>query len=235
MPTPGDGTMRPMPSLHSAATQTVAVIDFETTGMGPQQGARATEIAAVLLRDGEVLGHYQSLMRSEVRVPPFIERLTGISNAMLAQAPPAEQVMAEVLDFVGEAPLVAHNAAFDRGFWLAEARRAGRALDATPPDFACTLLLSRRLFPQAPSHRLSDLSAWLGLARDGRAHRALSDATLTAHLLARLQHEVRTRFATDLADHALLCRLQRAPRERLAQALGVSSRTAARQLKTKAG
>ena len=70
------------------SVETLAVIDFETTGMGPQQGARATEIAAVLLRGGQVVGHYQSLMRSEVPVPPFIERLTGISNAMLAQAPP---------------------------------------------------------------------------------------------------------------------------------------------------
>ncbi|KAB0575096.1 3'-5' exonuclease [Ideonella dechloratans] len=220
------------------SVETLAVIDFETTGMGPQQGARATEIAAVLLRGGQVVGHYQSLMRSDVRVPPFIERLTGISNAMLAQAPPAEQVMREVLDFVGDCPLVAHNAAFDRGFWLAEAARAGRPL-GEGPGFACTLLLSRRLFDQAPSHRLSDLAGWLGLARDGRAHRALSDATLTAHLLARLQDEVARRFEDRLdgmpVGHATLCRLQRAPRQRLDQALGVPAAVSVGKLSRRAG
>lgn len=60
--------------------QTVAVIDFETTGISPDAGARATEIAAVLLRDGRVVGRYQSLMNAGARIPPFIEQLTGISN-----------------------------------------------------------------------------------------------------------------------------------------------------------
>ena len=104
---------------------TIAVIDFETTGMSPSQGARATEIAAVLLRDGEVVGRYQSLMRSGAWVPPFIEQLTGISNRMLASAPPAEQVMREVSAFTRGCALVAHNASFDRGFWHAERRLAG--------------------------------------------------------------------------------------------------------------
>ena len=99
----------------------VAVIDFETTGSSPGQGARATEIAAVLVEDGRIVGHYQSLMQSGAWVPPFIEQLTGITHAMLADAPPAQQVMREVLRFTAGCPLVAHNAAFDRGFWQAEA------------------------------------------------------------------------------------------------------------------
>lgn len=195
-----------------------AVIDFETTGSSPGQGARATEVAAVLMQDGRIVGHYQSLMRSGAWVPPFIEQLTGISNQMLAGAPPSEQVMGEVLDFTAGCPLVAHNAAFDRAFWLDEARRIGRTeAEATP--FACTVRLSRRLFPQAPNHRLGTLAAWHRLPDAGRAHRALADATTTAHLLHRLQDELRQRLGSgSLADidHDLLCRLQAWPVARVA-------------------
>lgn len=204
-------------------TETLAVIDFETTGMTPAQGARATEIAAVLLRGGQVVGRYQSLMRTGVWVPPFIEQLTGISNQMLDAAPPAEQVMAEVLDFTRGCPLVAHNAAFDRQFWQAETRHAGATPDPAHEVFACTLLLSRRILPDAPSHSLSKLGDWLGLAREGQAHRALSDAELTAQLLLRLQSQTAEQFAQPLGerpvDHGLLCQMQRTPRTRLGRML----------------
>jgi DNA polymerase-3 subunit epsilon len=208
------------------AGETIAVIDFETTGMTPAQGARATEIAAVLVRGGAVVGQYQSLMRSGVRVPPFIEQLTGISNAMLRSAPPAEQVMREVAEFARGCPLVAHNASFDRGFWLAERERAGcpvalpeavgapAGVDDPAQAFACTVLLSRRLYPEAPNHRLGTLARWHGLPDSGRAHRALADALTTAHLLLRIQRDVNERFAEQLAGrpvgHGLLARLQRA-------------------------
>jgi DNA polymerase III subunit epsilon len=194
--------------------QTIAVIDFETTGMGPAQGARATEIAAVLVRDGRVVGHYQSLMHSGAWVPPFIEQLTGISNAMLADAPPAAQVMQAVAAFTRGVPIVAHNAAFDRNFWQAEMALAGLAPDPAH-DFACTVLLSRRLFPDAPNCKLGTLADWQGLQRDGRAHRAMSDADVTAQLLIRLQEKVADQFGATLGElpvcHALLSELQRAP------------------------
>ena len=69
-----------------ADPDTIAVIDFETTGMSPAVGARATEIAAVLVRGGRIVGRFASLMRSGARVPPFIEQLIGISNRMLTSA-----------------------------------------------------------------------------------------------------------------------------------------------------
>jgi DNA polymerase-3 subunit epsilon len=201
-----------------ATTDTIAVVDFETTGMGPAQGARATEIAVVLVQGGRIVGRYQNLMKTGVWVPPFITQLTGITNAMLRAAPPAEQVMREVADFTRGLPLVTHNAAFDRGFWCAEMAHAGLPPDPAH-DFACTVLLSRRLYPEAPSHKLGALTEWLGLRRDGRAHRAMSDADVTAQLLLRLQEDVADRFGAWLAgrevDHALLARLQRAPRGRL--------------------
>jgi len=197
---------------------TVAVIDFETTGLSPAMGCRATEIAVVLVRNGQLVDRYQSLMRTGAWVPPFIEQLTGISNRMLQTAPPAEQVMREVAAFVGGAPLVAHNAAFDRSFWVAELQQA----DCSPahePAFACTLLLSRRLYDEAPNHRLGTLVELHGLPTGGRAHRALADAEMAAHLWLRLQRDVERRFAEHLDDegasHALLMALQRAPKKGL--------------------
>lgn len=202
--------------------ETVAVIDFETTGMSPAQGARATEIAAVLVQDGRIVGRFQSLMNSGAWVPPFIEQLTGISNAMLRAAPPARAVMREVLHFTRGCPLVAHNAAFDRGFWQAEAARAEAEADPAH-QFACTLLLARRLYRHAPNHRLGTLAALHRLPDSGRAHRALADAETTAHLLLRLQHDLSERFSQVLGGasvhHALLRQLQREPHSQLGRCL----------------
>ena len=73
--------------------ETVAVIDFETTGLSPAMGDRATEVAVVIVDDGRIVDRYQSLMNSGARIPAFIEALTGISNAMIRKAPPAAEVM----------------------------------------------------------------------------------------------------------------------------------------------
>lgn len=198
--------------------ETIAVIDFETTGIGPNTGARATEIAAVLVRNGSIVGSYQSLMNSGVWVPPFIEQLTGISNRMLSSAPPAQAVMREVMAFTRGCPLVAHNASFDRGFWLAEAQRADCETDAGQA-FACTVLLSRRLYPELSNCRLGTLASHHRLPDAGRAHRALADATTTAHLLLRVQRDIAERFEPELAgqrvDHALLSSLQRSSKTAL--------------------
>ena len=190
----------------------IAVIDFETTGMVPAQGARATEVAIVLLQGSQVVDRFASLMQTGAWIPPFIEELTGISNAMVAAAPPAEAVMREAAHFVGNAPMVAHNAAFDSKFWQSELQHAG--LQATQP-FACTVLLSRRVYPDAPSHKLGNLIDHLGLPRTGRAHRALADAEMAAALLARMQHDLGQRYGVPWPDHALLMRLQACKRQAL--------------------
>jgi len=182
-----------------------AVIDFETTGLSPLQGDRATEVAIVLMEDGAVVDRFQSLMNAGVRVPPFIESLTGISNAMVAAAPPAQQVMAEASRFVGDVPMVAHNASFDRRFWAAELERIGHT---APQPFVCTLLLARRLYPEARSHKLGALAALHGLASTGRAHRALADAEMAAALLGQMQRDLQARYGLPHAHHCLLAQLQ---------------------------
>lgn len=192
----------------------VAVIDFETTGLSPQQGDRATEIAAVLLHNGNVVDRYQSLMNAGVRIPAFIESLTGISNAMIRSAPLAADVMREVADFVGDTPLVAHNASFDSKFWDAELERIQRSRRQA---FACSMLLARRLMPQAPSHKLGELIAFARLPVAGRAHRALADAEMAASLLTWLAEELHTRHKISEVSHDLLRKIQGVPKAQVAQ------------------
>ena len=195
------------------STSPIAVIDFETTGMTPAQGARATEIAIVLLQDGHVVDRFQSLMRTGVYIPSFITQLTGITNAMVADARDAEDVMRDAARFVNNAPMVAHNASFDSKFWCAEMQHAGVA--ATHP-FACTVLLSRRLYPEAPSHSLGRIVRHLDLPPADKAHRALADAEMTAHLLLRMQADLHQRWHIPDAHHALLQQLQVCPKKHLA-------------------
>ena len=195
----------------------VGVIDFETTGLSPAMGDRATEIAIVLLERGQVVGRFQSLMNAGVRISAFIEDYTGISNEMIRTAPPATDVMSQALRFVGGAPLVAHNASFDQRFWASELGRLG---PDTRKDhsFACTMLLSRRLYPQAGSYRLQSLASFHSLAPAGRAHRAMADAEVAAALLARIRDDIQRAYEVD-APHELLVKLQRTPRKGLPKAI----------------
>ena len=190
----------------------IAIIDFETTGSTPAQGARATEVAVVLVEGGRVVDQFQSLMNAGVRIPPFITQLTGITNAMVADAPPAAEVMAQARRFVGDSPLVAHNAPFDRGFWHTELALAG--CDA-PQPFACTVRLSRRLYPEAPNHQLGTLARFHQLPSAGRAHRALADAQVTAALLLRMQQDLTQRWGVANPDHGFLMALQECAKAKL--------------------
>ena len=194
----------------------IAVIDFETTGISPGQGARATEVAIVLLEGGVVVDRFQSLMKTGAWIPPFITQLTGITNAMVNAAPAAAEVMAQAARFVGNAPMVAHNASFDSKFWQAELALAGVP---APQPFACTVLLSRRLYPQAPSHKLGVLVDYHGLPRTGQAHRALADAEMAAALLARMQHDLRTQWRVAEPSYTLLQTLQRCAKPKVAALL----------------
>ena len=187
----------------------VAVIDFETNGSGPD--ARATEIALVRVDEGSITERFSSLMHTGADIPPFIEQLTGITSAMLETAPSAREVMTDAHALSQGCVLVAHNASFDRGFWVNELRRAGVDASATP--FLCTVRLGRKLLPAAPNHKLGTLARYLDLPSQGRAHRAMADASTTALLwqvLVRKASEV-CEFAVD-AD--LLLHLQAQPVER---------------------
>ena len=194
----------------------IAVIDFETTGISPSSSCRATEVAVVILEQGRIVERYQSLMNAGVRVPGFIEQLTGISNAMLRTAPSAEQVMNEVNEFVGITPLLAHNAAFDQKFWDFE---MGRIKRTRLQHFACSLLLARRLMPEAPNHKLGTLTTFANLPHTGQAHRAMADAEMAANLTTHLAVRLRQQHGLRELDHELLRGLQKIPAAKVTEHL----------------
>jgi len=189
--------------------ETVAVLDFETTGLSPNYGDRATEIGIVLVCDGKVIDRFQSLMNAGRRIPAEVTQLTGITNAMIAAAPPVAKVMREAASFVGNTPVVAHNASFDRRFWEAELAYLSIPLASV---FVCTMLLARRIYPNASNHRLMTLVQLLGLPRPGRAHRAMVDAEMAGHLWCRIQQDVSKTYGIRSVNHELLTRVQKMSR-----------------------
>lgn len=190
----------------------MAVIDFETTGLSPAMGDRATEVAVVIVEDGKIVDRYQSLMNTGARIPAFIEALTGISNAMIRKAPPAAEVMSALAEFVGDVPLVAHNASFDSKFLDAEWLRINRQ---RRQEFACSMLLARRIYPAAPDHKLGTLVRHLGLPSAARHHRALADAEMTAHLWVKMVSDIRQLYDLSAAPHEFLRVLQKAPKAQM--------------------
>jgi DNA polymerase-3 subunit epsilon len=182
----------------------VAVLDFETTGMSPGYD-RPTEIALVIVRSGKIVDKFQSLMNPGRSIPWNVQALTGISNEMVASAPSVKSVMLEVSKFVGHRPLLAHNAAFDRRFWQAELEMLGRWNEH---QFACTMLLARRVYPSASSHKLGSLSSMLSLPPSGRAHRAMADVLTTVHLFDKIQEDLKRSFGLKSVDHGLLQQIQ---------------------------
>lgn len=192
--------------------ETVAVIDFETTGLSPAMGDRATEVGVVIVDDGRIVDRYQSLMNAGAHIPPFIEALTGISNAMIRKAPPAAEVMSALAEFVGDVPLVAHNASFDSKFLDAEWLRIARQ---RRQEFACSLLLARRIYPAAPNHKLGTLVGHLDLPSAARHHRALADAEMAAHLWLRMVSDIKRQHGLSDVPHALLRALQKTPKAQI--------------------
>ena len=180
----------------------IVMLDFETTGLSPAMGDRITEVAALRIRGGKVVERYVSLINCRVRIPSFITGLTGITQAMVDGAPPVAQVLPQLLDFIGDDALSAHNASFDEKFLRAEAAR----LDLTPAHSAlvCSLKLSRRVFPQLSSYKLGNLSGELGIKFRSAAHRAESDAEVAAEVLIHIGKHIGSAYGIASVDPALL-------------------------------
>ena len=94
----------------------LAFIDFETTGLSPESGDRIIEVGIAILSGGRIVDRYQSFINPQTRIPAVVSSLTGINDSMVRTAPKAAQVMPEIINFVGDLPLVAHNASFDKRF-----------------------------------------------------------------------------------------------------------------------
>jgi DNA polymerase-3 subunit epsilon len=127
-------------------------------------GDRAIEIGAVRLEKGEVVDRFQALMNPGKRVSAFIEDYTGITNRMLSQAAPCDEVMEAFAHFMGDSNLVAHNASFDQRFLDAELRRIAKTYQG---HFACSLLVASRLYHHATNHKLGSLISYKNILSEG--------------------------------------------------------------------
>jgi DNA polymerase-3 subunit epsilon len=192
--------------------QVFTVVDLETTGLDPTQ-ARITEIAAVRLRGSDRLGEFATLVAPGVPIPEFITELTGISDDLVADAPPLRLVLPAFTQFADGAILVAHNAPFDMGFL----RTASLACAHPWPDFPVvdTLALARALLPPGtvPNMRLGTLARFFDAPVDP-THRALADARATAHVLRACIGRMHDSGRHELSDLLALGRpraLQRQP------------------------
>lgn len=186
-------------SLPERIAQSIVFVDLETTG-ATGTSDRITEIGIIEV-DAAGAREWSTLVNPETRISPFIERLTGISNAMVAQAPTFAEIAAEVLDRLQGRLFVAHNARFDYGFLKSEFRRAGHDFRTT---VLCTVKLSRRLFPQHHKHNLDALIERHGLDVSQR-HRALGDARLIHQFWRQAERDV----AAEEFDAALAALLAR--------------------------
>ena len=202
---------------------TVIVLDFETTGLSPNQGDRAIEIGAVRVENGRITDRFQRLMCPNQRISGFIESYTGITNRMLQDADPAEQVMAEFADFIEDYNLVAHNASFDSKFLISELARIEQPCKQL---FACSLLVARRLYQNAPNHKLGTLVHYKNLPTDGTFHRALADAEMTTHLWLSMLEDMESCYGIDQADFALMQKLGKTAKGKTDEFLRKSAVTA---------
>jgi DNA polymerase-3 subunit epsilon len=155
------------------------VIDLETTG-GNALHDRITEIAAVRIENGQEVARWSTLVNPGVRIPTFIQSLTGISDAMVQEAPRFEDVAPRLLELLDGAVFVAHNVRFDHGFVLHALERMEKPFKVKT---LCTVRLSRKLYPAHKGHGLDALSQRHGLHTVAR-HRAMGDVELVLAFLA---------------------------------------------------
>ena len=172
------------------------VFDLETTGLNAQR-CEIIEIAAVIIKDGKEIDEYHSYIKPKVSIPNEITSLTGIDDSTVADARPAEEVIPEFLEFIGDRPVVAHNASFDVGFMHAACDRLGIDREFVSID---TVTIAKTLLTNLKKHRLNNLADYYGLSFNH--HRALDDTKVLAQIVFRfwetLEKEYGVRYIDDI-------------------------------------
>lgn len=190
---------------------TFIVVDLETSGLDPSACA-ITEIGAVKVCGGEVIGEFASFVKVDTPLPAHITAITGITNTMLAQAPPLSAVLPQFLAFAGNHPLVAHNAPFDVGFLKAAVAHVYD--EPFTPSTLDTVKLARRLLgDEVRNFRLGTLARRFGspITPD---HRALTDARATVHVFHALIERAAGFGVTTVDDLHALTRARSTPQAR---------------------
>ena len=157
------------------------VFDIETTGLSPTYN-RIIEIGAVRIKDGKIQDTFSEFVNPEVPIPYTITKLTSITDAMVQSAPTIEEILPRFLEFVGDASVVAHNAAFDTGFIHENAKRLGLVFDSTIVD---TMTLAHILLPELGKYTLDRLCKQFGVVNEHH-HRACDDAAATAEIFVKM-------------------------------------------------
>lgn len=196
--------------MNSRNANSLIILDFETTGLSPDMGDRAIEIGAVRIDEGVVTGTFQELMHPGFPISGFIEDYTGITNAMLQDASPCEDVMARFANFIGDSNLVAHNASFDKRFLDAEFRHIGHHYAG---EFACSLLIARRLYQDAPNHKLGTLIQYKHIPSEGTYHRALYDSEMTTKLWMAMISDISEHYDISPVPFSLIQTLAKTPKK----------------------
>ena len=176
----------------------IVVLDFESTGLNTAK-ARIIEVGAVKLTDGTVTETFEQLVDPEEPLPAKITEITGITDANLQGQPKAAEVLPKLLEFIGDAPIAAHNASFDASLLQNELRRLGLRFNGPVLD---TLTYARKLYPKLKSYRLAALCKHLGVSLKN-AHRAVHDAAATAQCLGRMFADTREMYPEAGTDREL--------------------------------
>lgn len=199
------------------------IFDVETTGPKLPPG-RVMELGACRVQGGQVVSEFQTLLNPRAPIPPFVSRLTGITEQMVKSAPAFEEVADEWLLFAGDAVLVAHDAPFD-------VRAVNHEVSLVHPGrrmanaHLCTVTLARRLYPELGFYRLHALAQHFGVPHRSR-HRAGSDARATAGVFLRLLEELRQHGVGEVgAARRFSAKAARGPRRKgLAQSASSAER-----------
>lgn len=154
------------------------VLDTETTGLSPFED-RIIEVAAVKYNNGQPMDRFVSLVNPSVPLDPEITRLTGITDRELKKAPAFAEIAPKLRDFIGELPVVAHNAVFDVDFIITECARAGVKIDI---KYINTVRMAKWCLPPQPDYKLATLIETFGLLDHAQEHRALSDVEACENL-----------------------------------------------------
>lgn len=150
-------------------------IDVETTGLSPIDN-ELIEISAIKYQGAKKVGSFTTLIKPKANIPYYITNITGITNEMVKKSPEVEQVMPKLIEFVGDSPIVAHNANFDYKFIQSYSNNSfskNKVID--------TVAISRKMYPNLPNHKLGTIAKKIGITEDG-FHRAEFDCECCAQI-----------------------------------------------------
>lgn len=156
-------------------TNIFVAIDVETTGLSPTAN-ELIEVSAIKYDGCQKIDTFSTLIRPKARIPYHITNITGITNDMVESSPEVEEVMPKLVEFIGDYPIVAHNANFDYKFIQSYSNNS-----FSKNTLIDTVAIGRRLYPNLPNHKLGTIAKYIGITEDG-FHRAEFDCECCAKI-----------------------------------------------------